>query len=227
MRIHAKWENREELAIHTDIWQVKLGGIQETKRALAMHSDVWQVDLGGTQETKTTLLTRTVCVRNFVWDTEMLRGYGVKQEMRRAVWETLVTRKVCMRNFVWDAEAKNEMEACEKHEVAEADLSEMPRILYFSKFPCMHLTPLHHICAIAPMWCSRMEKCAPLAMQDVGRIPGRRLLIPGRHGTPAGSSRMDTVDGATPRRCARHPEWCLLQHPSSGLTALMPRTTGG
>ena len=123
MRIYAKW----------DVWQVKLGGMQETKRALAMHSDVWQVDLGGMQENKKTLMTRKVCVLNFVWDTEMLRGYGVKQEMRRAVWETLVTRKVCMRNFGWDNKTKNEMEAGAEHEVAEADLSEMPRILYFIK----------------------------------------------------------------------------------------------
>ena len=121
MRIYAKW----------DVWQVKLGGMQETKRALAMHSDVWQVDLGGMQENKKTLMTRKVCVLNFVWDTEMLRGYGVKQEMREAVWKTLVTRKVCMRNFGWDNKTKNEMEAGAEHEEAEADLSEMARILYF------------------------------------------------------------------------------------------------
>ena len=50
MRIYAMLENREDLATHTDVWQVKLGGIQEIKRALATHTEVWQVDLGRIQE---------------------------------------------------------------------------------------------------------------------------------------------------------------------------------
>ena len=172
MRIYAKW----------DVWQVKLGGMQETKRALAMHSDVWQVDLGGMQETKKTLMTRKVCVLNFVWDTEKLRGYGVKQEMREAVWETLVTRKVCMRNFVWDTETKNEMEAGAEHEVAEADMPHRENLIrkivtmlaYFIKFLRMPMRPLRHTCALAPVWRSQRPRLLLLGAED---MPHREILI--------------------------------------------------